>query len=211
MDIALANVDYDSSTSYSDSWAESTAPSKDLLLLEDIIRRYGSMVFRICLGVTRHRHDAEDAAQSVFLNLARRNDWSGQIRRMGPWLQRVAYRLSLDQRRSARRRRVREERHAFASERYESVEHVSDSAPDAEELRPALMEELDRLPERYRSPLILFYFGGLSREQIARQLSCNTSTLGVQLYRARKMLAARLAERHANQFSTSRLNSLASW
>jgi RNA polymerase sigma factor (sigma-70 family) len=192
MDIALANVDYDTPASYSNSWAAPAAESNDQLL-EDIVRRYGGMVFRICLGVTHHRHDAEDAAQSVFLNLARRGDWSGRIRSMGPWLQRVAYRLSLDQRRSARRRRLREERHAIASERYESVEHCSDGAPDADELRPALMEELDRLPERYRSPLILFYFGGLSREQIAARLHCNTSTLGVQLHRARKMLAARLA------------------
>src|SRR5207249_7407963 len=66
---------------------------------------------------------------------------------------------------------------------------------DLEELKLILRDELDKLPAKYRLPLILHYFGGLRPEDMAKELGCKPSTLGVRLHRGRKMLADSLAQR----------------
>src|SRR5437879_5904351 len=64
-----------------------------------------------------------------------------------------------------------------------------------EELKSILRDELDKLPAKYRLPLILHYFGGLRPEEMARELGCKPSTLGVRLHRGRKLLAENLQGR----------------
>ena len=64
------------------------------------MRRYSGMVYSVCYQVTRNAHDAEDAAQATFLTLAVQHKSSRSVKYVGPWLQHVAYRTSLDLRRS---------------------------------------------------------------------------------------------------------------
>ena len=161
---------------------------------EEIVRRYAGMVFHVCLQVTKSRHDAEDATQAVFLTLAVQSKTGKPIKCLGPWLQQVGYRVSLDLRKSSKRRQVREENYGtdYCNNHPEpdGLEKL-----DVAELRHLISEELNNLPVKYRLPLILHYFGGLSREEIARELKCKVSTLGVRLFRGRELLGSRLAER----------------
>jgi len=161
---------------------------------EEIVRRYAGMVFHTCYKITCNTHDAEDATQAVFLTLAVQAKTDKEIRCLGPWLQQVAHRLSLDLRKSKKRRDKREERHGEMTRRMR--ENADSSGPATqEELKQLLTEELNKLPVKYRLPLILHYFGGMDREAMARELHCKPSTLGVRLHRGREMLGARLAER----------------
>jgi RNA polymerase sigma factor (sigma-70 family) len=160
----------------------------------EIVRRYGAMVYAHCLRVTKNRHDAEDAAQAVFLTLASQRTAGRDIRMLGPWLQQVAYRVSLDMRRSRKRRVAREERMAWIRKADEPDLDPVD-ATDSLELGALLRQELDALPPKFRLPMILHYYGGMSREEMAEELKCKVSTLGVRLFRGRQMLAKRLAKR----------------
>jgi RNA polymerase sigma factor (sigma-70 family) len=168
----------------------------------EIARRYAGMVYNVALQVTRDAHDAEDATQATFLTLAVHARTTGKIRFVGPWLRKVSHRLALDIRRSKKRRSAREERHSQMNGNgngHNGNGH-RDTAPafsgmQMEELRQILREELDKLPAKYRLPLILYYFGGLSPADMGKELNCNTSTLGVRLHRGRKMLADNLAHR----------------
>ncbi|HWP39450.1 MAG TPA: sigma-70 family RNA polymerase sigma factor, partial [Tepidisphaeraceae bacterium] len=182
---------------------------------EEIARRYAGMVYNVALQVTRDVHDAEDATQATFLTLAVHAKTAGKIRYVGPWLRKVSHRLALDIRRSKKRRTAREQRHASEHARLSAcgkgngrhngngdgavpagaAESSVWSGLDLEELRHILREELDKLPAKYRLPLILYYFGGLSPHEMGRELQINTSTLGVRLHRGRKMLAQSLSER----------------
>jgi hypothetical protein len=72
-----------------------------------------------------------------------------------------------------------------------------------DELKTILHEELQKLPAKYRLPLILHYFGGLSRDEMAAELNCKASTLGVRIFRGREMLAGRLSGRGINISSTA--------
>ena len=160
---------------------------------EEIVRRYAGMVFNVCYRVTKDKHDAEDATQAVFLTLAVQAKRGAEIKALGPWLQQVAKRLSLDVRRGQKRRKTREERHHDDQARRRSA--LDDDAlpgADLEELKLILHEEMQKLPAKYRLPLILHYFGGLTRDEMAAELNCKPSTLGVRIFRAREMLAGRL-------------------
>jgi RNA polymerase sigma factor (sigma-70 family) len=179
---------------------------------EEIVRRYAAMVYGVCLRVTGDKHDAEDATQAVFLSLALQAKTSREITYIGPWLQKVAHRLALDVKKSKTRRKKREEKLADQARNgnghnghhgngngngfFGGNGHSDPAdAPAAEELKKVMMEELNKLPAKYRMPLVLHYFGGLSREEMAAELGCNPSTLGVRVHRGKAMLGTRLAKR----------------
>lgn len=160
----------------------------------EIVRRYAGMVYNVCYQVSRDAHDAEDATQAVFLTLAVRSKTAQKIQYLGPWLQRVAQRLSLDMKRSKKRRSAREiKHHDINIGRWEENNAPADLGLD--ELRGILRDEIDKLPAKYRMPLILHYFGGLKPEELSKELGIKANTLGVRLHRARKMLADSLERR----------------
>lgn len=162
---------------------------------EEIVRRYAGMVFNVCYQILHDSHDAEDATQAVFLALAVQAKTANGVKYLAPWLQKVAQRLALDVRRSKTRRKVREEKHGQMQEQRIGQGHDHTQTADLDELKVILRDELDKLPAKYRLPLVLHYFGGLKPEEISKELGCKASTLGVRLHRGRKMLADILAER----------------
>ncbi|HTW94617.1 MAG TPA: sigma-70 family RNA polymerase sigma factor [Tepidisphaeraceae bacterium] len=163
---------------------------------EELMRRYSGLVYSTCYRITRDAHDAEDATQATFLTLAVELKTGQPIRHVAAWLQQVARRMALNLRRGKNRRKKRELIHGeMARDRArDGAEH---QAPECglEETRRIVSQELEQLPARYRLPLILHYFGGLSHEELARELSCRPSTLRVRLHRARAMLVERLSKR----------------
>src|SRR5437763_5152913 len=80
------------------------------LAFEILVERHGPMVFRICRGVLRDEHAAEDAFQATFLVLARkaRSLWVKDS--LGGWLHGVAHRVASRARSDAARRRRHEQR-----------------------------------------------------------------------------------------------------
>jgi len=163
---------------------------QDEAAFETLLQRHGPMVLQACQGMLRDPHAAEDAFQAVFLVLVRR---AGSLHRhgsLGGWLHGVAHRVALKARGTAARR-WQHERQAGAM----TNEAWTDAAPDNQDLRPVLTEELNRLPEKYRTPLVLCYLEGKSNEEAARQLGCPVGTVWARLTRAREQLRGRLARR----------------
>jgi RNA polymerase sigma factor (sigma-70 family) len=157
-----------------------------------LVERHGAMVLHVCAGMLGHRQDAEDAAQAVFLVLARQ---AGAIRRtdsIASWLYRVAVRVSARARFDAGRRRRHERRHA---EERMAIDHVACGDRGGAEAWPELYQELDRLPERFLRPVVLCHLEGLSYEQAAQRLGCPVRTVQSRLSRGRARLRERLARR----------------
>jgi RNA polymerase sigma factor (sigma-70 family) len=155
---------------------------------EELVFRHGPMVIRLCRGVLRDAHDAEDAFQAVFLILANR---AGSIRRSGSiasWLFGVANRVASRARaRAARRRRVEQ----CAAERMAEGHSPAEIDPDWE----VLHEEIDGLPEGLRDPVVLCHLEGMSYGAAARRLAISEATVRGRLVRARERLRQRLTRR----------------
>src|SRR5262249_32835783 len=129
-----------------------------------LVARHGPMVRGVCRRVLRHEQDVEDAFQATFLVLAQKAQAVRWQRSLGGYLYKVAYRVACKARVAAARRDARERRAAVMPE----VEGVSDL--ERRELRAVLDEELSRLPEVYRTPLVLCYFQGKTNEAAAEEL-----------------------------------------
>ena len=161
-----------------------------------LVRRHGPMVLRVCRQVLGDWHTADDAFQATFLILARR---AGSIRRpdlLGHWLYGVASRTARTARVRNERKRRRESSGRGGHERLpiDDVHRPELSLVSREELE-ALHEEVSRLPERYRVPVVLCELEGLTYHEAALRLRCPVSTIGVRLKRARERLRLRLTQR----------------
>jgi RNA polymerase sigma factor (sigma-70 family) len=157
-----------------------------------LTERHGPLVHRVCLDVLRSAEESRDAAQAVFLVLARK---AGSIRKpgsLGPWLHGVALRVARRARIEATRRRAAEREKAEIVRRNRAVGTGRGPMDYAE-----LHEEIARLPEKYRRPIILCYLRGRTQAQAAESLGWPLGTVQVRLHRGRARLRARLARRGA--------------
>jgi RNA polymerase sigma factor (sigma-70 family) len=162
--------------------------AQDEAAFESLLWRHGPMVLALCQRLLRHRHDAEDVFQAVFLVFFRKAHSIRHSDCVASWLYKVAYRLAVKARAQSADR---------ASDN--SVESLpAPQQPDAfltDDLRPVLDDALSRLPEKYRVPLVLHYLQGKTVEQVAAEVGCPPGTVSGRLHRARELLRRRLARR----------------
>jgi RNA polymerase sigma factor (sigma-70 family) len=163
------------------------AAQRDEAAFAALVRRHGPMVLSVCRRILHQTQDAEDAFQATFLVLFRKAGsrfWRDSV---GGWLHRVAARIAL---------RLRAGRTGVWP-----VSPVEKGVADpleqltVRELLAAFDEELARLPERYRDPLVLCHLEGKTQEEAARHLGRSLSTIRRRLERGRKLLHQRLTRR----------------
>ena len=161
------------------------------LAFEALVERHGPMVFRVCRGVLRDEHAAEDAFQATFLVLARkaRSLWVKDS--LASWLHGVAHRVAARARSDAARRRRHEQQ--LAEARGPACEVMPDHPRS--EAWAILSEEIARLPETYRAPVVLCYLEAMSYQAAAASLGVTEDTVRGRLARARERLRKSLARR----------------
>jgi RNA polymerase sigma-70 factor (ECF subfamily) len=178
---------------------------RDEAALEAIVRRHGAMVMGVCGRVLANRQDVEDAFQATFLVLIRKATAVAAPELLANWLYGVAYNTALKARAAAARRRVREKQ---VSELPEGETRRPEEG--WRDLLPLLDQELNRLPEKYRVPIVLCELEGKAHKEVAQRLGWPIGTVSGRLARGRKMLARRLA-RHGVSLSTVSLAALLSY
>jgi RNA polymerase sigma factor (sigma-70 family) len=155
--------------------------------LEQLVRRHGGMVFGVCRRVLGNAADADDAFQATFLVLVRKARSLASPDQVAGWLYRVALRVARKARADRARRHGRE---------VTIVDLAAPTQPDDScDLREVLDEELDRLPEKYRLPIVLCELEGRTLEEAARLLGWPKGTVAGRLSRGRDLLRRRLSRR----------------
>ncbi|HEY7311970.1 MAG TPA: sigma-70 family RNA polymerase sigma factor [Gemmataceae bacterium] len=157
-----------------------------------LIARHGAMVLGVCRRVLRDHQEAEDAFQATFLALARKASSLRHPDRLAAWLHVTARQLALKARRTAERRRQRE-RCCTPIDAAASVDPLEELS--AREMLQVLDEEMQRLPEVYRLPLVLCCLEGRTQEEAARLLGWTPGSVRGRLERGRARLHARLLRR----------------
>jgi RNA polymerase sigma factor (sigma-70 family) len=155
-----------------------------------LMDRYGPMVLRVCKRILGNDHDAEDAYQATFVVLTSEAGAHRCPESVAAWLHSVAVRIAGNARRAAQCRRLHEQQ---ALEKKVSDDPLTDLS--MREAYGLLEEEMSRLPDKYRLPLIQCELMGRHRDEVARELGCSVYALKHRLEYGKKLLQKRLTAR----------------
>lgn len=168
-----------------------------------LIDRYKDRVFRLLGRYCRDAIECEDLAQEVFLKVFRKLDTFQHESAFFTWLYRITVNAATDYLSRASRRRLRlVEEDAVLDEgaRLHGGMDVEAQSPAAPLLRDELAlvtrQIVDKLPEKYRTILVLREFEDLSYNEIAEVLQCNLGTVESRLFRARQRFKEQLERCH---------------
>jgi RNA polymerase sigma factor (sigma-70 family) len=155
----------------------------------ELVNRHAAMVLGVCRQILRRGHDVDDAFQATFLVLVRKAPSIHVGDSIAPWLCSVAYRTA---------HRARADAAQYRSAGDVTLVEFAGPSPDNAfqfDLRPLLHEELNRLPDKFRDPIVLCHLEGKSHEEAARLLHWPVGTVSSRLSRGRQILRSRLEPR----------------
>lgn len=156
-----------------------------------LVDRHGPLVLSVCRARLRDEHESLDAFQATFLVLMHKAGSLWVRDSLAPWLHAVAFRVASRARSSAARRRGHERQFAERA----AVCPDGDEVGDGADLRLVLHEEIHRLPERFRIPVVLCDLEGRTHQQAAEQLGWPIGTVKSRQARGRERLRHRLVRR----------------
>ncbi len=156
-----------------------------------LVRRHGPLVAGVCRRCLGTGAQADDVFQATFLVLARRARAIRSRTAVGSWLYGVARRLARKVQRAEARRRRHERRAA------EARTQAGAAKEGWAELLVVLDEELERLPDSLRAPLLLCYLEGRTQDEAAHLLGWSLATLRRRQERGRELLRLRMTRRGA--------------
>lgn len=158
--------------------------------LEAIMLRHGSLVMAAARPILRDATDVEDVFQATFIVLLKSAHKIQQGRSLGSWLFGVAHRLAVNTRCRNTKHQTREQGTSTLPEQAVLPDDLS-----WREATALLHEELNRMPERLRMPLLLCHLEGKSRDEAAAELGVSPGTIKGLLERGRAKLKGRLEKR----------------
>ena len=149
-----------------------------------LLPRYRDKVFRLCFSILRDRAQAEDVTQDIFLRIWRALPGYGAQAALSTWIYAISKNACLSE--------LRKRKPMVSIDQNEddyNAEVAALAAPDLDDSATVSVSQvLDKLPERYRQAVTLFYMEDKSYEQTAESLGLPLGTVKALLHRARKRL-----------------------
>ncbi len=157
------------------------------LSVEEVLSRYSDMVYRLAYARTKNRQDAEDITQEVFLKYMRSEKSFADEEHRKAWLLRVTANTSKSILTSA------------WAKHYARMEELPEESCQIEE-KSEVFYAVQKLPEKYRIVIQLYYYEELSVQEISEILSKKESTVKSLLRRGRERVKNLLEEGEQYEF-----------
>ena len=165
-------------------------------MIDQYIRQYGKRLYGLCLTLCANSFDADDLYQDTWLKAVKNISQYDESREFEPWLTRICVNTYRNRLRRIMKSPIFD---AFSSEEEKTAVMESIAAPEAEDYF-RLHEAIDRLPEKLRITVILFYFRDMDVGQTAHTLNIPPGTVKSRLNKARKLLKEVLSDETDLQF-----------
>jgi RNA polymerase sigma-70 factor, ECF subfamily len=181
----------------------------DARAFEHIVRTYGPRLLAVTRRVLRDEEAARDAVQDAFVSAFRARRTFSASSRVSTWLHRIAVNAALMKLRSARRHPEESidgllpdfAADGHHSERFTSWTEPADVALTRRETSEFVRSAIDRLPESYRTVLLLRDIEELDTAETARMLGLTPNAVKIRLHRARMALRKLIAPTMAREGS----------
>src|SRR2546422_6816873 len=169
---------------------------------ERLVAAFGDRAYRLAIGITGNRQDAEEAVQDALWNVVRRIDTFRGRSSFRSWIYRVTANAAYQKRRSGAHRHdgIKLEdvvpRFDEAGRHTDPMTNWSTKITDPaiqREMRDVIASALDELPPRYRAAIVLRDVEGLSTAEVADALGIAVGTAKTRAHRARLFLRKRLS------------------
>ena len=165
-------------------------------MIDQYIRQYGKRLYGLCLTLCTNSFDADDLYQDTWLKAVKNISQYDESREFEPWLTRICVNTYRNRLRRIVKSPIFD---AFLNGEGKTAAMESVAAPEAEDYSQ-LHEAIDRLPEKLRVTVILFYFRDMDIEQTAHALNIPPGTVKSRLSKARKLLKEVLSDETDLQF-----------
>lgn len=157
-------------------------------LMDEYISVYGKRIFGLCMALCASRYDADDLYQETWLRALKKINSYDKSKPFEPWVSRIcvnAYRDFL------RRKKISPVADPFGdtNEKDEMFLHIAEKEPED---RSDVREAVERLPEKLKITVILFYFSDLGEKRTAEILKVPEGTVKSRLNKAKKLLKEEL-------------------
>jgi RNA polymerase sigma-70 factor (ECF subfamily) len=171
--------------------------------VQELADRYRSRIFQLAMRYMKNHEDAEEVTQDVLLKVYRKVDAFRGDAQLSSWIYRITFNTAMSRLRSTRLARAAEQERerALAVQNDEPARLTRQPAdwsrmPDESllraQLREAVAEAIEELPEIYRAPVVLRDIQGLTTEEASSRLKLKDQTLKSRLHRGRLMLREKL-------------------
>lgn len=169
--------------------AQAAREGSDGVAFTALVDRYREKVWRVCWRLMGAQHDAEDAAQEVFVRLFFERGKFAGLSSYSTWLHGVAIRTCLTLRRSRVRRRRREE--PGTDEQMANETDPSSQATAAVDASHDIHKLLEDLDEEDRALVLMRFAEGHDYDQLAEMFGTTSGACRMRISRIRERLAAK--------------------
>lgn len=168
---------------------------------EQVVRAYGGRLLAVARRIVGSEEDARDVVQDAFLNAFRSLDRFEGNAKLSTWLHRIVVNAALMKLRTRKRKPEQSIETLLPSflddghheERFQSWDEPVDKLMERAETRELVRQQIDALPEGYRTVLVLRDIEGLDTEEAANVLGLSVNATKIRLHRARQALRTMLA------------------
>jgi RNA polymerase sigma-70 factor (ECF subfamily) len=178
----------------------------DETAVQDLADRYRPRITQLAMRYMKNREDAEEVTQDVLMKVYRKVGAFRGDSALSSWIYRITFNTAMSRLRTNRAERAagEERERILATDRHDEDmrvakepadwHHLPDEAVLRAELRVAVAEAIEDLPEIYRVPVVLRDIHGLTTEEASTRLRVKDQTLKSRLHRGRLLLRERLQE-----------------